>query len=62
MQADKKKKDVEELVEKAHLKVRVGDVHMAKNDTHYRNKVIVGFAKIKEKYIQVYMRLIRIVL
>ena len=25
MQADKKKKDVEELVEKAHLKVRVGD-------------------------------------
>ena len=45
MQADKKKKDVEALVEKAHLKVRVGDVHMAKNDTHYRNKVIVGFAK-----------------
>lgn len=49
MQADKKKKDVEELVEKAHLKVRVGDVHMAKNDTHYRNKVIVGFAKDKGK-------------
>ena len=43
MQADKKKKDVEELVEKAHLKVRVGDVH-------------------KEKYIQVYMLRIRIVL
>ena len=49
MQADKKKKDVEVLVEKAHLKVRVGDVHMAKNDTHYRNKVIVGFAKDKGK-------------
>ena len=49
MQADKKKKDVEALVEKAHLKVRVGDVHMAKNDTHYRNKVIVGFAKDKGK-------------
>lgn len=49
MQADKKKKDVEELVEKAHLKVRVGDVHMAKNDTHYRNKVIIGFAKDKGK-------------
>ncbi|MFR3063695.1 MAG: hypothetical protein ACLTL6_17450 [Holdemanella porci] len=30
MQADKKKKDVEELVEKAHLKVRVGDVHSGK--------------------------------
>ena len=49
MQADKKKKDVEALVEKAHLKVRVGDVHMAKNDTHYRNKVIVDFAKDKGK-------------
>lgn len=49
MQADKKKKDVEALVEKAHLKVRVGDVHMAKSDTHYRNKVIVGFAKDKGK-------------
>ena len=49
MQADKKKTDVEALVEKAHLKVRVGDVHMAKNDTHYRNKVIVGFAKEKGK-------------
>ena len=49
MQADKKKKDVEALVEKAHLKVRVGDVHMAKNDTHYRNKVIVGFSKDKGK-------------
>ena len=47
MRADKKKTDVEALVEKAHLKVRVGDVHMAKNDTHYRNKVIVGFAKDK---------------
>ena len=39
MQADKKKKDVEELVEKAHLKVRVGDVHMAKNVQNKTKKV-----------------------
>lgn len=49
MQAEKKKTYVEELVEKSHLKVRVGDVHMASKDTHYRNKVIVGFAKEKGK-------------
>ena len=46
-QAEKKKAYVEDLVEKAHLKVRVGDVYMAKNDIRYRNKVIVGFAKNK---------------
>ncbi len=49
MQAVKKKEYVEGLVEKSHLKVRVGDVLMAKQDTHYRNKVIVGFAKEKGK-------------
>lgn len=49
MQAIKKKEYVEGLVEKSHLKVRVGDVLMAKQDTHYRNKVIVGFAKEKGK-------------
>lgn len=49
MQAAKKKEYVEGLVEKSHLKVRVGDVLMAKQDTHYRNKVIVGFAKEKGK-------------
>lgn len=49
MQATKKKEYVEALVEKSHLKVRVGDVLIAKNDTHYRNKVIVGFAKEKGK-------------
>ena len=49
MQAEKKKAYVQDLVEKAHLKVRVGDVYMAKQDTHYRNKVIVGFAKEKGK-------------
>lgn len=49
MQAIKKKEYVEGLVEKSHLKVRVGDVLMAKQDTHYRNKVIIGFAKEKGK-------------
>ena len=44
-QAKIKKKQVEELVKQYHLKVRVGDVMMAEQDTKYRNKVIVGFAK-----------------
>ncbi len=48
-QAGNKRAMVEDLVAKNHLKVRVGDVYMAKNDTHYRNKVIVGFAKKKGK-------------
>lgn len=62
MQADKKKKDVEALVEKAHLKVRVGDVHMAKTIRIIVIKSLLVLRKIKEKYIQVYMLRIRIVL
>lgn len=46
-QAKLKKEQVEALVEKNHLKVKVGDVHCAKHATHYRNKAIVGFAKNK---------------
>ena len=46
-QASIKKAQVEELAQRNHLKLRVGDVLTAKNTTHYRNKVIVGFAKNK---------------
>ncbi|MBP3853539.1 MAG: 23S rRNA (uracil(1939)-C(5))-methyltransferase RlmD, partial [Erysipelotrichaceae bacterium] len=46
----KKKKDlVQSLLDKNHLRARVSRVHMASRDTHYRNKVIVGFAKKKGK-------------
>ncbi len=48
-QAGNKKALVEELVAKNRLKIRVGDPYMADQDTHYRNKVIVGFAKKKGK-------------
>lgn len=48
-QASIKKAHVEELAQRNHLKLRVGDVLTAKNTTHYRNKVIVGFAKNKGK-------------
>lgn len=48
-QASIKKAQVEELAQRNHLKLRVGDVLTAKNTTHYRNKVIVGFAKNKGK-------------
>lgn len=44
-QAKIKKEQVEELVEKYHLRVKVKDVLMAEQDTKYRNKVIIGFAK-----------------
>ncbi|MBQ0066439.1 MAG: 23S rRNA (uracil(1939)-C(5))-methyltransferase RlmD, partial [Firmicutes bacterium] len=44
-QAQVKKQKVEELVEKYHLLVKVQDVIMAEQDTKYRNKIIVGFAK-----------------
>lgn len=42
-----KREKVENLIDKYHLKLKVQDVYMAKNDTNYRNKVIVGFAKNK---------------
>ena len=48
-QAQIKKSRVEELIAKSSLKVKVGDVHTANQNTHYRNKVIVGFAKNKTK-------------
>ena len=42
-----KKKKVENLIDKYHLKLKVQDVYMAQTDTQYRNKVIVAFAKNK---------------
>lgn len=46
-QAITKKENVVKLVEDNRLKVKVGDVYTAKLNKHYRNKVIVGFAKSK---------------
>lgn len=44
----KQKQDiVEELVKKNHLPIEVGPIHSAALDKHYRNKVIVAFAKHK---------------
>lgn len=48
-QAEFKKKQVEEIMERAGIQAKVGNVHMAKHDSAYRNKVIVGFAKDKDK-------------
>ncbi|WP_304684021.1 23S rRNA (uracil(1939)-C(5))-methyltransferase RlmD [Ileibacterium valens] len=48
-QAQKKQKQVEELVKKSGLKITVNPVVMAKEPFGYRNKVIVGFAKDREK-------------
>jgi 23S rRNA (uracil1939-C5)-methyltransferase len=47
--AEKKKEDVQQLMDRYHLNVTVGDVFLAKNSLQYRNKVIVGFAKDKER-------------
>ncbi len=46
-QAELKKKNVEDLARINHLKVSVGDVHTARLNKKYRNKVIVGFARDK---------------
>ena len=48
-QAEFKKKQVEEIMERAGIQAKVQNVHMAKHDSAYRNKVIVGFAKDKDK-------------
>ena len=48
-QAEAKLKDVENIMERAGIQATIGNVHMAKHDTGYRNKVIVGFAKDKNK-------------
>lgn len=49
LQAKQKQEYVENIMERAGLQVKVAPVLMAKNDLYYRNKVIVGFAKNKEK-------------
>lgn len=46
-QAELKKQNVENLARINHLKVTVGDVHTARLNKKYRNKIIVGFAKDK---------------
>lgn len=48
-QAKRKREAVEDIMEKAHLDVKVAPVRMAENDLYYRNKVIVGFAKDKSR-------------
>ena len=48
-QAEFKKNQVEEIMEKAGIQAKVCNVHIAKHDSAYRNKVIVGFAKDKDK-------------
>lgn len=48
-QADQKRKKIIDMVERAHLHLKVGKVHMAQTPAYYRNKVIVGFAKTPDK-------------
>lgn len=47
MNLKQKQAMVEELVNKNHLPIEVGSIHSAALDKHYRNKVIVAFAKHK---------------
>jgi 23S rRNA (uracil1939-C5)-methyltransferase len=47
MNLEQKQAMVEELVKKNHLPIEVGPIHSAALDKHYRNKVIVAFAKHK---------------
>lgn len=46
---EKKKLAVQDVMDKYHLNVNVDKVYMAENTLQYRNKVIVGFAKDKDK-------------
>ena len=46
-----KKEMVQNLAEQYAVNVKVGDVIRAKQETHYRNKVIVAFGKSKGKVI-----------
>lgn len=48
-QALQKRSRIADMVEKAHLHLKVGQVHMAQEPAYYRNKVIVGFAKTPDK-------------
>ncbi len=48
-QSKQKQEMVQELMDQYHLKVKVNPVMEAEKNTHYRNKVIVGFAKEKGK-------------
>ena len=47
MNLEQKQAMVEELINKNHLPIKVGPIHSAALDKHYRNKVIVAFAKHK---------------
>lgn len=48
-QGEQKQQEVQDLVNKAKLNIKVLPVHMAKSAFGYRNKVIYGFAKDKNK-------------
>lgn len=48
-QGRQKREEVVNMLERAHLKMEVGPVHMAKTPGIYRNKVIYGFAKDRNK-------------
>ncbi len=48
-QGEQKQKEVQDLVNKAKLNIKVLSPHMAKSAFGYRNKVIYGFAKDKNK-------------
>lgn len=48
-QGEQKRKKVEELVKKSGLNIQVEPVVLAKEPSAYRNKVIVGFAKDRDK-------------
>lgn len=49
--AKQKRDEVQAIMDGFQLHVKVGDVHLAENNLGYRNKVIVGFAKDKDKKI-----------
>lgn len=50
-QAAVKRRQVADLLENAHLHIQLGSVHMAQDAFGYRNKVIYGFAKDKNRHV-----------
>ncbi|MGX8834454.1 23S rRNA (uracil(1939)-C(5))-methyltransferase RlmD [Amedibacillus sp. YH-ame6] len=52
VQSKYKKNMIEELCKKAKLSIKVEDVCTMKDPYHYRNKIIVGFQKDKQRHIQ----------
>ena len=50
-QAEKKLETVRQCAQQYHIPCKIKKIRMAENDTHYRNKVIVGFSKQKGQVI-----------